>query len=88
MFDVMAMPPSYISSVKLCEQPRRITFSLDGEYVCPSTGEVIDTVTKKVVECLPTRRAGRFAARRWARSTSKTACLIAAGDQFGIGRKE
>ena len=36
----------------LREQPGWVTFSLDGKFAYPSTGEVIDTATKKIVATL------------------------------------
>ena len=37
------MPPKQVASIELRDQPGWITFSLDGRYAYPSTGEVIDT---------------------------------------------
>src|SRR5438045_3165358 len=58
VFDNTATPPKYVTSVKLREQPGWVTFSLDGKYAYPSTGEVIDTATKKIVVAL-TDETGR-----------------------------
>ena len=52
VFDTTVMPPKQIASIKLREQPGWVTFSLDGKYAYPSTGEVIDTKTKKIVAAL------------------------------------
>ena len=74
VFDATVMPPKQIASIKLREQPGWVTFSLDGRYAYPSTGEVIDTKTKKIVAALTDEkgRAGA-AARRWSRSCSRAA---------------
>ena len=49
VFDATVMPPKQVASIKLREQPGWVTFSLDGRCAYPSTGEVIDTKTKKIV---------------------------------------
>ena len=87
VFDATVMPPKQKSSIALRDQPGWITFSLDGRHALPSTGEVIDTRTKKIVATL-TDETGRpvqsekvvevvFDGQKPARS----------GDQFGIGRR-
>ena len=58
----------------LRDEPGWVTFSLDGRFAYPSTGEVIDTKTRQIVADLDGRgRAGRSRARRWSRSSSRTA---------------
>ncbi|HUE70736.1 MAG TPA: hypothetical protein VMP01_07580, partial [Pirellulaceae bacterium] len=49
VFDNTADPPQQKESIPLREQPGWITFSLDGAFAYPSTGEVIDTHTKKII---------------------------------------
>ena len=53
------MPPKQTTSIKLREQPGWVTFSLDGKYAYPSTGEVIDTATKKIVAALTDEKGAR-----------------------------
>ena len=59
-FDVTVMPPKYVASVPLFQDqserphPGWISFSLDGKYVYPDGGAVIDAQTKKVVARIPT----------------------------------
>jgi len=59
-YDVTVMPPRFVAAVPLfkdpSEQPRPgwISFSLDGRYVYPDGGVVIDARTKKVVARIPT----------------------------------
>jgi hypothetical protein len=88
VFDATVMPPKQVTSILLRDQPGWVTFSIDGQYAYPSTGDIVDTRTKRVVTTL-TDETGRavqsekmlelvFAGRR----------PVAAGDQFGIGRRE
>ena len=52
IFDATVMPPKKIASVAVRDQPGWITFSLDGRYAYPSTGEVIDVKTRKIIIAL------------------------------------
>ncbi len=88
VFDATAMPPKYAASVKLREQPGWVTFSLDGKYAYPSTGEVIDTATKKVVATLADEKGGPVHSEKMVEIHFKGGVPVAAGDQFGLGRKK
>ena len=52
VFDATVMPPKQIATIGVRDQPGWITFSLDGRYAYPSTGEVIDAATKQIVTTL------------------------------------
>jgi DNA-binding beta-propeller fold protein YncE len=49
VFDATATPPRQVASIKLREEPGWVTFSLDGRYAYPSTGDVIDVATREVL---------------------------------------
>jgi len=52
VFDASGLPahvPRLIATIALSGQPQWITFSLDGRYAYPSTGDVIDTATRETV---------------------------------------
>src|SRR4029077_761454 len=49
IFDATVSPPRQVASIAVREQPGWITFSLDGKYAYPSTGDVIDVATRKIV---------------------------------------
>lgn len=88
VFDATAVPPKYVASVKLREQPGWVTFSLDGKHAYPSTGEVIDTATKKVVEALADEKGGPVHSEKMVEIHFADGVPVAAGDQFGLGRKK
>jgi len=46
VFDATVMPPKQVATISVRDQPGWITFSLDGRYAFPSTGEIIDTKTE------------------------------------------
>lgn len=52
VFDNTVWPPKQVANLKLREQPGWVTFSRDGKYAYPSTGEVFDPGTKKIVATL------------------------------------
>ena len=87
VFDATVMPPKQVATISLRDQPGWVTFSLDGRYGYPSTGEVIDTKTKAIVATL-TDDSGR------AVQSEKVVEIVFSGgkparngDQFGIGRR-
>ncbi len=88
VFDTTVMPPKYAASVKLREQPGWVTFSLDGKYAYPSTGEVIDTATKKIVATLADEKDGPVHSEKMVEIHFKDGMPVATGDQFGLGRKQ
>jgi len=49
VFDATVMPPKQMKSIRTRSNPSWITFGLDGKYVFPSSGDVIDAATKQVV---------------------------------------
>jgi hypothetical protein len=49
IFDATVMPPKQMKSIRTRSNPSWITFGLDGKYVYPSSGDVIDAATKQVV---------------------------------------
>ena len=64
-----------------------MTFSLDGKFAYPSTGEVIDTATKKIVTALADEKGGEVHSEKMVEIHFQDGKPVAAGDQFGLGRK-
>jgi hypothetical protein len=87
VFDATVMPPRQMTSIPLRDQPGWITFSLDGRYAYPSTGEIIDTKTRKVVTKLTDERGRVVQGEKMVEAIYEGGRLVRAGDQFGIGRK-
>lgn len=87
IFDATVMPPKQAASIRLRDQPGWITFSIDGRLAYPSTGEVIDVKTKRLVTVL-TDEAGRPVQSEKILEIDWVAGKpIRVGDQFGLGRK-
>jgi DNA-binding beta-propeller fold protein YncE len=86
VFDATVMPPRQTTSIKLREQPGWITFSIDGRFAFPSTGEIIDTTTKKIVVALRDEQSREVHSEKMLEIDFENGSPIRAGDQFGIGR--
>jgi hypothetical protein len=87
VFDNTVSPPKQIASIKLREQPGWVTFSLDGKVAISSTGEIIDTVTKKIIAALFDENGREVHSEKIVEIVWDGNSITAAGDQFGLGRK-
>jgi DNA-binding beta-propeller fold protein YncE len=88
IFDARAMPPRQIATIKLRDQPGWITFSLDGTRAFPSTGEVIDTKTRKIVATLKDETGRDVQSEKVVEVVFAGGKPVRTGDQFGIGRRQ
>jgi DNA-binding beta-propeller fold protein YncE len=86
VFDATVMPPRQTASTKLREQPGWITFSIDGRFAFPSTGEIIDTKSKKIVAALRDEQEREVHSEKMLEIDFQNGIPIRAGDQFGLGR--
>ena len=87
IFDATQMPPKQLTSIALRDQPGWITFSLDGRYAFPSTGEVIDVATKKIIHSLSDEKGDIVQSEKVVEIHFKKDVAVKKGDQFGLGRK-
>jgi hypothetical protein len=81
------MPPKQTASIKLREQPGWVTFSIDGRYAYPSTGEVIDVKTKRVLSALSDETGRQVHSEKLLEIDFANGRPVRAGDQFGVGKK-
>jgi DNA-binding beta-propeller fold protein YncE len=86
VFDAASVPPRQTASIKLREQPGWVTFSIDGRFAYPSTGDVVDTRTKKIVAGLRDEAGREVHSEKLLEIDFKDGVPIRAGDQFGLGR--
>ena len=88
VFDVTrAARPKQIMSIKLRDQPGWVTFSIDGRHAYPSTGDVIDTRTKRIVATLEDETGRHVQSEKLLEIVFAGGKPARAGDQFGIGQK-
>lgn len=83
-----AIPPyQQLTTIALQDMPGWVTFSLDGQYAYPSSGEVIDVKTRHVLTTLKDEFNNSVASEKMLELQFNGKKLTSAGDQFGIGRK-
>jgi hypothetical protein len=86
VFDATVMPPRQIASVKVREQPGWITFSLDGKYAYPSTGDVIQVADRQIVTGLTDETGAAVHSEKMVEVHFRDGVPVRTGDQFGLGR--
>jgi len=86
IFDNTVMPPKQIANVELRDEPGWITFSLDGRHAYPSTGEIIDIKTRRIVATLKDEKGNPVMSEKVVEIHLDGNKAVKAGDQFGIGR--
>lgn len=79
-------PYQQLSTIPLQDMPGWVTFSLDGKYAYPSSGEVIDVKTRKILMTLSDEFNNSVASEKMVEIEFKGNKPVKAGDQFGIGR--
>ena len=81
-----AKPYQQLTTIPVQDMPGWITFSLDGKYVYPSSGEVIDVKTRKILMTLQDEYHNSVASEKMVEIHFTGNKPVRAGDQFGIGR--
>jgi DNA-binding beta-propeller fold protein YncE len=79
-------PYQQLTTIPLQDMPGWILFSLDGRYAYPSSGEVIDTKTRKILLTLEDEFHNSVASEKMVEIHFDGKKAVKAGDQFGIGR--
>ena len=85
IFSNDVMPPKQLASIETRDEPGWITFSIDGRLVYPSTGEVIDPRTRKIVATLKDENGIDVMSEKLLEIDFAGGRAVRAGDQFGIG---
>src|SRR5215203_53969 len=79
-------PYQQLTTIPLQDMPGWITFSMDGRYAYPSSGEVIDTKTRKILLTLEDEFHNNVASEKMIEIHFDGKKAVKIGDQFGIGR--
>jgi DNA-binding beta-propeller fold protein YncE len=85
IFDNTVMPPSKKGEIVLRDQPGWICFSINGRYAYPSSGEVIDVRTRKVLTTLKDEKGAAVESEKMIEVDFDGKRPTRAGNQFGIG---
>ena len=86
IFDATASPPKQLESIKLKDEPGWVTFSIDGKYAYPSTGDVIDAKTRKIITELKDETGAAVQSEKMLEIVFAGGKPVRNGDQFGVGR--
>jgi len=82
-----AVPPyQQLTTIPVQDMPGWITFSIDGRYAYPSSGEVIEAKTRKILTVLQDEFHNNVASEKMLEIDFEGNKPVKAGDQFGIGR--
>ena len=87
IFDATVMPPVMKTSVKVRDEPGWITFGIDGALAYPSTGDVVDVKTKRIVATLQDENGDNAESEKLLEIDFAGGKPVAAGDQCGKGKK-
>ncbi|HVR34724.1 MAG TPA: hypothetical protein VMS21_02615 [Methylomirabilota bacterium] len=86
VFDATVMPPKQAASIEVRDEPGWITFSLDGKLAYPSTGDIIDVKSRRVVAQLTDEEGRMVMSEKMVEIHFEGEEPVRAGDQFGLGR--
>ncbi len=85
IFDATQMPPKQITSLKCRGEPGWISFSIDGKFAYPSSGDVFDVQTRKRVAQLTDEKGRAVGSEKLLEVVFKNGRVVATGNQFGVG---
>jgi DNA-binding beta-propeller fold protein YncE len=87
IFQLTPTAPKYVESIMLRDEPGWVTFSVDGRYAYSSTGEVVDTGSRKIVAALKDETGADVQSEKLLEIDFANGQPVRVGDQFGLGRK-
>lgn len=87
VFDATTYPPVASTTIEVRAQPRWVTFGIDGRYAYPSSGDVIDRASKKVVATLEDERGLFVHSERMLEIQFAGRDPIKVGNQLAAGEK-
>lgn len=79
-------PYQQLTTIPVQDMPGWITFSLDGKYAYPSSGEVIDVRTRKILLTLQDDQYNNVSSEKMVEIHMNGKKAVKIGDQFGVGR--
>ena len=79
-------PYQQLTTIPLSDMPGWVTFSIDGKYAYPSSGEVIHSKTREVLYMLKDEHYNTVSSEKMIELFMKDGKVVKKGDQFGLGR--
>ncbi len=86
IFDATVRPPKQLASIPCRDEPGWITFGNDGTLAYPSSGDVIDVRTRKIIARLTDEKGRAVGSEKLLEIDWDGDTPIRAGNQFGVGR--
>lgn len=86
IFDNTVMPPKAVANIEVRDEPGWITFSLDGKHAYPSTGEIIEVKSRKIMATLKDENGNPVMSEKIVEIHFDNNQATKIGNQFGIGR--
>lgn len=86
VFDTTVMPPKQVADIKVTDSPGWITFDIAAKYVFPSTGDVLDRNSKKIVYTLKDETGTQVQSEKIVEIDFDHGKPVRVGNQFGIGQ--
>jgi hypothetical protein len=85
IFDNTVRPPKQTVSLAVRDEPGWVTFSIDGRYAYPSTGEVIEVKSRKILAELTDEKGAAVQSEKMLEIDFNGEVPVRAGNQFGLG---
>lgn len=86
IFDATVMPPKQQQSIEVRDEPGWVTFTIDGQYAYPSTGDIIDRASRRIVTGLKDETGAAVMSEKMMEIDWSESGPARTGDQFGLGR--
>ena len=86
LFDNTCAPPRQVTSLVVRDQPGWITFSIDGRFAYPSTGDVIEVKSRKIVATLTDEHQAAVQSEKMLEIDFAGDTPVRVGNQFGLGQ--
>jgi DNA-binding beta-propeller fold protein YncE len=85
IFDATVIPPKQVASIELRDQPGWISFSIDGRYAYPSTGDVIEVASREIIAGLTDEDGTEVQTEKLLEIVFQGNQPVRTGDQFAVG---
>jgi len=85
IFDNRVNPPKQLDSIPVRDEPGWVTFCIDGKLAYPSTGDVIDVKSRKIIAELTDETGAAVESEKLLEIDFLKNKPIRAGNQFGLG---
>jgi DNA-binding beta-propeller fold protein YncE len=86
VYDATVMPPKSLTNIVVRDQPGWISFGIDGRYAYPSTGDIIEVASHKIIGALTDEKGAAVQSEKLLEIDFDGSRPIRAGNQFGISR--